>query len=306
MSGDGEEHLAATGERLVPGLQHGELVHAEHLTRYRLAAQLAQSRRVLDAACGEGYGTDLLARTGASSATGVDLDEKTVAHARELYPGAQFVCADVRELPFDTGAFDLVVSFETIEHVADPERALDELKRVTDDDGLLLISTPNKHEYQVPNPFHEREFFHAEFLELLEARFESVELLLQHNWLTSAALPVELAADASGEARHEIEFSKLAAVVPGGELYTLALCGGGPLPELRPVAVAAGVDEAHDLARRTLEAERTAQMWHNEYEKAVAVYKRTEKTLFEIYGSVWWRMTAPLRRLVSLARRKRG
>ena len=56
--------LQATGERLVPELQHGEVVHAEHLVRYLVAAELARDRRILDAACGEGYGTALLAGVG--------------------------------------------------------------------------------------------------------------------------------------------------------------------------------------------------------------------------------------------------
>ena len=172
----------------MPELQHGELVHAEHLARYQLAAGLADSRRVLDAACGEGYGTALMAAGGAVSATGVDADEQTVSHARAKYPGARFELADVHRLPFDEGSFDLVVSFETIEHVRDANAVLGEFRRVLSDDGLLLISTPNKHRYLVENEFHEREFFHEEFVELLSARFANVEVLLQHNWLASAVL----------------------------------------------------------------------------------------------------------------------
>lgn len=287
------------GERLVPSLQHGELVHAEHLARYVLATQLAQSRRVLDAACGEGYGTGMLAAAGARSATGLDLDEPTVARARELYPAAEFAPGDVRELPFGADAFDLVVSFETIEHIPDPERALDEFRRVTDEDGLLLISTPNKHEYKVENEFHEREFFHAEFVELLQARFEHVKLLLQHNWLTSAVLPAPLASDASGELDHQVEFRKVTGIEPGHELYTLALCGNTAPPPLRPAAVGATLDEAHELARRLVEAERTVAMWHGEYERGQAA-------LIQLYDSVWWRMTRPLRWLVDRARRTGG
>jgi SAM-dependent methyltransferase len=296
------ERLEPTGERLIPHLQHGELVHAEHLARYRLAAQLAPSRRTLDAACGEGYGTAILAAAGARAATGVDLDAATIQHARGRHPQADFLAGDVRELPFRAGSFDLVVSFETIEHIRDAERALDELRRVTAPDGLLLISTPNKHEYLVENEFHEREFFHAEFLELLEARFETVEVLLQHNWLTSAVLPVPVAADAGAQRDHQLEFRKLAAVMPGAELYTIALCGTEALPRLRPVAVAAAVDEAQELARRAVDAERTAEMWHAEYQKAEAAYKTAERALFDVYGSVWWRMTGPLRRLLELVR----
>ncbi len=124
--------------------------------------------------------------------------------------------------------------FETIEHVPEPDGVLVELRRVLADDGLLLVSTPNKHEYLVENEFHEREFFHEEFVALLEAHFERVEILLQHNWLMSAVLGSKLARGASGDEALEIELRKVAGIEPGGELYTLALCGSGDLPRLRP------------------------------------------------------------------------
>jgi SAM-dependent methyltransferase len=293
-----EGRLEATGERLMPELQRGEVVHAEHLVRYLVAAELARDRRVLDAACGEGYGTALLASAGARSATGVDVDEATVAHARSRHPAPEFLAGDVGALPFGDASFDLVVSFETIEHVPDPERALGELQRVTTPDGLLIVSTPNKHRYLAENEFHEREFFHEEFVELLRARYPSVDVLLQQNWLTSAVLPLPAAGDRSGEREHELAFHKLTGVEPGSELYTLALCGRGELPRLRGAAVAATVDEAHALARRALEAERTSEMWHAEY-------RRAEQSMLRIYDSGWWRATAPLRRLADLARQRR-
>jgi O-antigen biosynthesis protein len=291
--------LRATGERFVPHAQHGELVHAEHLVRYRLAAQLAPSRRVLDVACGEGYGTALLAARGARSAVGVDVDEPTITHARLNHREAEFVLGDVRELPFEDATFELVVSFETIEHVPNAERALVELKRVTAEDGLLLVSTPNKHQYLVENEFHEREFFHEEFLALLHERFDRVQPLLQHNWTTSAVLMPAHAREATGRDSYELELAKVAGIEPGGELYTLALCGSRELPALRPVGVASGVDEAHRLAERLVEAERAAERWHDEY-------RRAEDGLIGVYGSVWWRMTGPLRRLVKLARLRGG
>ena len=286
--------LEATGERFLPDEQRGELVHAEHLARYRFATQLASSRRVLDAACGEGYGTAMLSAV-ARSATGVDVDGRTIEHARLRYPGPEFVVADVRELPFRDDSFDLGVCFETIEHVPDPERVLAELRRVMAQDGLLLVSTPNKHQYLVENEFHEREFFHEEFVQLLESRFDRVDVLLQHNWLTSAVLPARLARHASGDEPLEVELRKVAGIDPGAELYTLALCGSGELPPLRPAGVLAAVDEAHHLAERLIEAERTAEMWHSEY-----------LTLVGVYESVWWRMTAPLRAVADRLRGRRG
>ena len=254
---------------------------------------------MLDAACGEGYGTALLAGAGSSSATGLDLDEAAIAHARSNHPAPEFVVGDVGDLPFDDASFDLIVCFETIEHVPDPGRALAELQRVVAPEGLLLVSTPNKHQYLVENEYHEREFFHEEFVEFLRARFASVELLLQHNWLASAVLPVPAAGDRSGELDHEIAFHKLTGLEPGQELYTLALCGRDELPQLRGAVVAATVDEAHELARRAVEAERTAEMWHGEY-------RRAEEGLLQAYNSVWWRLTAPPRRLIELVRRRLG
>jgi ubiquinone/menaquinone biosynthesis C-methylase UbiE len=308
-----------TGERLLPAEQHGELVYAEHLARYQVAARLAEGRRVLDAACGEGYGSALLASAGAASVTGVDNDEPTVRQARERY-GLAFEVADVASLPFSDGAFDLVVSFETIEHVAHAEAVLDELARVLDPSGLLLISTPNKREYLVPNEFHTREFTHEEFMELLGRRFASVRALYQHNWTTSAVLEEASFREDSGRLALDLPFYKVARRAPGSELYTIGVCGGeGADVALAEVAVGASVDESHALATRLLDAERAAQEWHAEYEGAKRTAgrwhdeyeksKRTAEQWHEAYQAIarsrTWRLTAPLRSLGRLGRRLR-
>ena len=299
--------IEATGERLVPESQHGELVHAEHVVRYQLAAELAGSRRVLDAACGEGYGTAMLAAAGATEAVGVDIDAPTVAHAAERYPGGNFSVADVTSLPFEDRRFDLVVSFETIEHVSKPERALDELRRVLADDGLLLISTPNKHRYLVENEFHEREFTHEEFVELLSARFPVVHLLLQQNWNASLILSAEVAADAGGEHAHTLELRKTVGIRPGEELYTLALCAAsGEVPTPGPLGVAATLDEAHELARRLRAAEDEAARWHREWMEAKGIAKHWHDEHHAVVDSSSWRLTSPLRRVGEWVRRLRG
>jgi 2-polyprenyl-3-methyl-5-hydroxy-6-metoxy-1,4-benzoquinol methylase len=291
------ERLDATGERLMPEQQHGELVHAEHLARYRLAAQLARGRKVLDVACGEGYGAALLAAAGASSVVGVDLDEATVEHARERH-GIDVRVGDVRSLPFDDDAFDLVVSFETIEHVDEPERALDELARVVTADGLVVVSTPNSSQYLVANEFHVREFEHAEFMALLEERFAGVRPLFQHNWLTSAVVDEAGLRERSGEASVTLELTKVRGVDPGGELYLVAVCGREPDVDLRAVGVMAGVDEAHALASRLVEAEATAKKWHDAFQDSLATSRWMSSTLS-------WRLTKPFRLPGRLLRRRR-
>src|SRR5256885_10726930 len=106
-----------TGERFLPECT-GE-IWAEHWHRYLFAATFAASKDVLDAACGEGYGSSWLARH-ARSVIGLDLDAPTVAHARATYPtpNLRFETGSVVAMPFPDASFDCAVSFETLEHLA--------------------------------------------------------------------------------------------------------------------------------------------------------------------------------------------
>jgi 2-polyprenyl-3-methyl-5-hydroxy-6-metoxy-1,4-benzoquinol methylase len=315
--------LDVTGERLLPDQQRGELVHAEHLARYGFAAGLAAGLRVLDAASGEGYGTEMIARGGAKSVVGVDLDPKAVEHARERY-GLEFREADVGALPFEDGSFDLVVSFETIEHVKDGERTVSEFHRVLTDDGLLVISTPNKSEYLMSTDFHEREYTTDEFRALLNAKFEDVRFYFQQNWLLSAVLREEQSRLDDPTKPVDLELGKLQGHEPGRELYTIALCGSKPPPPAREVGTITGVFEAHQLAtrvenaerllkewnERALEAERLVTAWNERALEAERIQADTERQLRQkeakleqIETSRSWRMTAPLRNLMSKTRR---
>jgi SAM-dependent methyltransferase len=299
-----------TGERLLPDAQRQELVYAEHLVRYRFAAQLCDGHDVLDAACGEGYGTALLART-ARSVVGVDIDETAVAAATARYE-LDFRTADIASMPFDDESFDVVVSFETIEHVPDPEAALAEYARVLRSDGVLVISTPNADEYLDDNEFHTREFTPREFTDLLGTRFGPVRFLHQQNWLTSAVLEAgELEADDPCE-NLDVELSKAAGTVPGRELYLVAVCGEPPV-SLRRFAVATQIYEAHRLAQlprewmeRAAEAERLVEAWLERAREAERQVKEARETIKRMERSVSWRITRPLRAAKAGAARARG
>lgn len=169
------EKLEFTGERFVPGVR-GE-IWMEHWHRYHFAASLAAGKRVVDAACGAGYGSALLART-AASVTGADISAEAVAHARGAYAGASnlsFVEAPCTKLPLPDASADLFVSFETVEHIAEQEDFLDEIARVLAPEGLLLLSCPNKAEYSdrrgFTNEFHVKELYRDALEALVERRF---------------------------------------------------------------------------------------------------------------------------------------
>ena len=166
-----------TGERMVPH-QSGATSFWEHIYRYRFAAAEARGRDVVDVACGEGYGAAALLAAGARRVVGVDVDPATCRHAARRYQLAT-IAGDALQLPLADHCCELFVSFETIEHVAEPERLLAEAARVLTPEGVLVISTPNKGVYPVDNPFHLRELTADEFRALLSHYFTSVELYFQ-------------------------------------------------------------------------------------------------------------------------------
>ncbi|MCL5777445.1 glycoside hydrolase family 99-like domain-containing protein [Limibaculum sp. FT325] len=201
-----DEKLTFTGERYVSG-HEGPTQHA-HYHRYLFALQFCSGKDVLDVACGEGYGASLLA-SAASSVAGLDVDGETIAFARRNYDrdNLTFRQGDATRMPFDNGSFDVVVSFETIEHFAEHEAFLAEIRRVLRPRGLLIISSPNRPIYSdkpgYDNPFHVRELDFGQFDELLKTHFKHVQMLGQRKICGSYLVPQE--ADGSDLALFDTE-----------------------------------------------------------------------------------------------------
>lgn len=147
---------------------------AIHLNRYAFARPFCQGAKVLDAACGQGYGSYLMRTWGAREVVGIDIDEDAIKQANWLFKqdGLTYKQHTVEELPFEDHSFDLVVSFETIEHIDYPEKLLKEIKRVLKPGGTIIVSCPNDNYYYEngcsKNPFHKREYTFFEFKETLE------------------------------------------------------------------------------------------------------------------------------------------
>ena len=228
--------LTFTGERFLPEVR-GPIWY-EHWHRYAAAAGVVAGRRVLDAACGEGYGSFLLARR-AAAVTGVDVASAAIEHARARYarPNLTFATASVLALPLPDASVDVVVSFETVEHLREQEAMIAEFRRVLAPDGVLVISSPNRPVYNegggTENHFHVRELDRAELAALLAPAFP------RQSWYAQRVL-AQSALWAEGRSAGAAEFCTLAndrlaqASAPASPMYFVVVCAaaGVALPEM--------------------------------------------------------------------------
>ena len=180
-----DEHvkdLAFTGERFMPEVA-GQIAF-EHLHRYHFAARFCAGKRVVDVACGEGYGSQILSGV-AESVTGIDISAEAVAHAAGRYGSdrLRFVEASAALLPLEDDSVDVVVSFETIEHHDQHEEMLSEIRRILRPGGMLIMSSPNKQHYSIEpgyaNPYHLKELFRYELIELIQCYFPQLHVYSQ-------------------------------------------------------------------------------------------------------------------------------
>ena len=184
-----------TGERYIP-TETGEIRH-EHLHRYAWCARIAEGKDVLDIACGEGYGSAMLASR-AKSVIGVDIDQASIEHARKVYQdiaGLQFQHGDAAKIPLADNSVDLVVSFETIEHHDRHREMIAEVRRVLRPDGLLILSSPNRDVYSKMsgqhNEFHVKELDFKELDAVLREQFDDVAYFGQRLAVGSSIFALE-------------------------------------------------------------------------------------------------------------------
>jgi 2-polyprenyl-3-methyl-5-hydroxy-6-metoxy-1,4-benzoquinol methylase len=212
-----------TGERLESDMFHEATI--EHLHRYALAKEFVQGKKVLDIACGEGYGSHILAET-AEMVQGVDIDESVITKAKTKYQRKNigFTAGSVEKIPFELASFDVVVSFETLEHISAHDSMLEEIKRVMKPGGILLISTPDKKNYGdkpgYANPFHKKELYEAEFKTLLKKYFRYQEFYYQ-NLYTASFLSNQAPAQLSF---YDGDFNSIKKINRPEPLYLVAVC----------------------------------------------------------------------------------
>jgi len=217
-----------TGERFIPDCGLEAEIELEHLQRYLSVQDIVAGKRVLDVASGAGYGTALLAER-ADYAFGIDIDLEAVTFARSRYNAAnlEYCQSTLAALPFPDDSFDAVVSFETIEHVAEEVqyKFLSEIKRVLKKGGMLIVSSPDKLIYSdqpgYRNEYHVKEFYRNEFHDFLAGFFTNIKFFDQ--------FPV-LSYILAGSGCSSLKIINSEDKHPRGK-YIIALCCDGEIPE---------------------------------------------------------------------------
>jgi len=174
-----------TGERYLPELLSAKISY-EHWHRYMFASRFCNQKNVLDIACGEGFGSNYLSKN-AEFVLGVDIAPDIIEHAKKKYNHQRldFMVSNAVSVPLESENFDVIVSFETLEHLSKDDQHLfiKEMVRLMKEDGTLIISTPNKKVYSddanYSNPFHLSEFYKQEFMSFLTEHFKNITIFSQ-------------------------------------------------------------------------------------------------------------------------------
>jgi SAM-dependent methyltransferase/glycosyltransferase involved in cell wall biosynthesis len=277
--------LDFTGERYVP--ERGGEIRLEHVHRYAFCRPHVKGKVVLDVACGEGYGSSMLAAD-AAQVIGVDVSEQAVAHARDRYshlPNVEFKVGDATRLDVPAAYVDVVVSFETIEHLGAHDEMLAEITRVLKPRGLLILSSPDKRTYSdepgYQNEFHVKELYRDELTALLGRHFKHHELLGQRisggssifsmSRDARARKPVILVDD--GQAIEERQ------PVLADPIYFIAIATNGPaLPQAQP---STALSETDDPVLGLKKMARWASGLHQEVMNAQAAHAEFRKSAEE-------------------------
>lgn len=177
-----KEAVDLTVERLEPGTKAWNENITAHKARYEFAHDIVRNKSVVDIACGVGYGSALLAIS-AARVIGIDINQEAVAYAQQHFANSNvtFAVGDAYRLSTSVPKSDVVVSFETVEHLPDPERFLSEIGKVIGREGTFIISVPNGKFDRYSNNQHHLHFFSPDdFVALLSTHFSSVRVWGQH------------------------------------------------------------------------------------------------------------------------------
>ncbi len=293
-----------TGERMVPAENAGDYIYLDHLCRYHFAARFCKDKYVVDAACGAGFCTHLLALNHAKFVLGMDISREAVQYSIENFKheNNRFIVGDILSQPIQTGLADLAVAFEILEHIELHDKFIRELKRIMKPGGMLLISTPDIDHYKIDNAFHVRELTYSQFTALLKSFFKNV-LILNQSALYASVIQAagSLERDAPDGDRSFIP-QNLPALGP--ELrygrFNLAICSDDPLPDIEPLLLF-DPDPWENLRTEVLRVHRQMKAWR----KLVEERHRLKAELSRIHKSREYRFAMKLSKLTHWVRKRK-
>ncbi|KKR71428.1 MAG: Glycosyltransferase [Candidatus Woesebacteria bacterium GW2011_GWA2_40_7b] len=227
---------------MIPDLNMGKELYYEHINRYQFAGGFVKKKKVLDLACGSGYGSKMLSSAGANNVVGLDISRTAIEYAESKYghDNINFCVGDALKTDLVSGSFDVVVSFEFIEHIIKQNDFIIEIKRLLKSEGILIISTPNKTTYSDKNKFHKKELNAKEFKEILMAHFKYVEMLGQFFWFSNFVIPEKSELVASGSVpSHSGNNSQ----------YLIAICSDKKIENVIPSFVAGNDIDGMDVTQ---------------------------------------------------------
>lgn len=284
-----DKTITDEGERMVPSYHKGAMVYGEHISRYDSITPLVKGKDVLDIASGSGYGSYIIGES-AKSVVGVEIDKPSVAYAKRNYsrPNVSFVKGSAESIPQPDNNFDVVVSFETIEHIKNYKKFVEEVKRILKTDGVFIVSTPNDLEFPEGNHFHLHEFTEDELKSLLKKYFKHVEVTYQYTWLYTALMDAETAAT---EKYVTIETANVAPVGREKAIYFTMICSDKPIK--KPATRMLGAISEHYSARKIQQDQAVQEDHTNELKKRLQESETSRKEattkLDEIYRSKGWK-----------------
>jgi len=301
-----------TGERYIPSVS-GEIKY-EHLHRYALCRDFVTGKSVLDIASGEGYGSALLAKV-AESVVGVDISSDSIQYSQNRYldyDNLSFMVGSCESIPLAPESVDIVVSFETIEHHDKHEEMMLEIKRVLKKNGILIISSPNRLTYSdepnYSNPYHVRELYYDELVNLLSDTFSHIKIYGQRIASASFVFPVGNASELSMKS-YTGDASSLTQQVCSLEspIYYIAICSDNESNLILPIDSL--YVEPHDDLLKVLQencqrsyaqlqiTESQFQQTQSELERSQSQLQhtqsqlqQTQKDIVEIEKSKFWKL----------------
>jgi ubiquinone/menaquinone biosynthesis C-methylase UbiE len=277
------QKLEDTGERMVPELHKGRSMYGAHIARYTASLPFVTGKIALDIACGSGYGTKILASK-AKKVYGVDIDEKTIKYAKEKYSttNINYSVGSGTNIPIEDQSVDVVVSYETIEHIEDYKKFLKEIKRVLKPGGVLLLSTPNDAEYGEGNPYHVHEFFYDDLKKLIKKYFKHHKDYFQSLWVYSSILPKELQ---TTEWKLNIETISTVPVNPTRCTYFLLACSDNPIEGgIKPIGALGELYSQREL-QKVLRENRYSKELKAKYDQEVLARQQEKAYLNAVISS---------------------